>query len=162
MVLGNILLKYPNLSFSYFGTLQKSLGAGRAYGRVITRRPHRLTLTKQHWWRCLSKIVSPNQILWELSKVAERSSTINLSDYHYFRIFITFVKPTLAYKYVQIQIQTQIQTHLGWQICTNTKTNTIQTQTHLGWQIQRWYWALHGWCWKQTSFMTFSLWMIKR
>ena len=144
MVLGNSHLKYPNLSFSYFGTLQKSLGAGRAYGRVITRRPHRLTLAKQHWWRCPSKIISPNQIFENCQKLPKGRLQLNLSDYHYFRIFITFVKPTLAYKYVQIQIQIQ-----------------TQIQTHLGWQIQRWYWALHGWCWKQTSLMRFSLWMIK-
>ena len=145
MVLGNSLLKYPNLSFSSFGTLQKSLGAGRDYGRVITRRLHRPTLPRQDWWRCPSKIIRPSQILWELSKVVERSSTIKLirllllNNLHHF-----------------------CETHLGLQLCTNTKTNTIQIQTHLGWQIPRWYWALHGWCWKQTSLMTFSLWMIKR
>ena len=105
MVLGNSLLKYPNLSFSYFGTLQKSLGAGRAYGRVITRRPHRLTLAKQTDGDAFQKSLAPIKFFENCQKLSKGRLKLNLSNYHYLTIFITFVKPTLAYKYVQIQKQ---------------------------------------------------------
>ena len=49
------------------------------------------------------KLSDPIKFFENCQKLSKGRLQLNLSDYHYLTIFITFVKPTLAYKYVQIQ-----------------------------------------------------------